>query len=408
MKLTINQGRLMADLRKLALFGQYQTGVDRPALSQEDILARRWLRDRMLEAGLEAFIDGIGNVVGRTPGHQKRIVIGSHTDTVPCGGWLDGALGVVYGLEIARSYMEAGGGESTGLEVVSFSDEEGRFHPLLGSHFYCGLLEHSEIASIRDSSGEILEDALTRAGFDGSEITRLDHSQHIAYFEAHIEQGPVLEQAEKVIGIVKEIVGIRRNRVAFHGQADHAGTTPMKLRKDAAAALYSMANRFETVCRSEGSDRTVWNLGRARIEPGAYNVVSNFAELFVEYRDPSNDTLRRIEAQISPVSVEVAKQHHVEAEIVNDGGVEPTPMDPWLVGCLEAAAKKLEKSYMFLHSGAGHDAMILAKRIPAAMLFIPSIGGRSHVVSENSHEDHILSGAEVLGQTVADLVAKCR
>ncbi len=404
MRLTINKKRLSSDLRTLARFGEYQTGVNRPALSVEDIAARNWLRNRMEEAGLEAIIDGVGNVIGRTPGHHKRIILGSHTDTVPFGGWLDGAMGVIYGLEIARAYMEAGGNNNIGIEVVSFNDEEGRFYALLGSHFYCGLLEKSDLTGIHDTDGISLQESLENAGFAGREIATLDPAKHIAYLEAHIEQGPVLENEKRTIGLVTEIVGIRRNRVKFYGQADHAGTTPMKLRKDAAAALYNMATRLEALYRSEGGPHTVWNLGKTRIEPGTLNVVCSFAELFIEYRDPSSETLRKLQNKLDQLSAEVADRYRVEKESAEVATIEPTKMNPMLVGRLEAAAKNLKKRHMRLHSGAGHDAMVLVKRIPAAMLFVPSIGGRSHDINENTQEYDLFSGAQVLSQTVSDLV----
>ena len=222
----IDPQRLMADLRKLATFGAVGTGVYRPAFSEADIAARRWLEARMREAGLEAEIDRYGNVYGRSPAASKAVLIGSHTDSVPKGGWLDGALGVIYGLEIARASLERASGAA--VDVISFQDEEGRYMPLLGAKSFCGMLRDDDPAL-----------AAIGASRFSTAPARLDPARHRAYLEAHIEQGPKLEAARRRIGVVTGIVGIRRVRVTAHGQADHAGTTPMAMRKDAAAVAKS-------------------------------------------------------------------------------------------------------------------------------------------------------------------------
>src|SRR5690606_9668350 len=219
--------RTIADLRALAAFGRVGTGVNRRALTGEDMAARAWLVERMRAAGLEAEIDGIGTVIGRTPGAKRHVLIGSHTDTVPKGGWLDGAMGVIFGLEVARAAMEAGLPGEVGVEVASFCDEEGRFAGLMGSSVFCGTRTLEDALALRAEDGAVLRDAVAAAGLAGREVARLDPARHVAYLEAHIEQGPVLEQAGKQIGIVTEIVGVERGRVIFTGRSDHAGTTPM-------------------------------------------------------------------------------------------------------------------------------------------------------------------------------------
>ena len=287
MVLPIQPQRMLEDLRALAEFGKLGTGVNRRSLTPEDLAARDWLLERMRSAGLEAEIDGIGSLAGRTPGSRRHILIGSHTDSVPKGGWLDGSMGVIFGLEIARAWGESGRSDSLGIEVISFIDEEGRFASLLGSAVFTGKMSESDIGKLTDERGESLESALKAAGYAGRELLRCDPQRHAAYLEAHIEQGPVLETAGKRIGLVTDIVGVARCEVIFTGQADHAGTTPMDLRRDAAAALYAFADDFARFCGEEGSDRTVWNLGIVAMDPGAYNVVTRQARLGVEYRDPS-------------------------------------------------------------------------------------------------------------------------
>ena len=403
--LPIDPQRMLADLRALAEFGRLGTGVDRRSLTPDDLAARDWLLQRMQAAGLDARIDGIGSVAGRTPGSRRHILIGSHTDSVPKGGWLDGSMGVIFGLEIARACVESGGSEDLGVEVISFIDEEGRFAGLLGSAVFAGKLDEGDIRELSDERGESLESALQAAGYAGRDLLRFEPDRHAAYLEAHIEQGPVLETAGKRIGLVTDIVGVARCEVVFTGQADHAGTTPMELRRDAAAALYAFADDFARFCRTEGSDRTVWNLGLVRLEPGAYNVVTQQARLGVEYRDPSADVLDRIRQYIVDRARRLAREHRVSAEVVPGAGILPKPMDESMIGRLEQAAADLDASSIRMPSGAGHDATMLAPLVPSAMMFVPSIGGRSHDIAEDTREEDIVLGLKVLARVVERIIA---
>ena len=402
--LPIDPQRMLADLRALAEFGRLGTGVNRRSLTPEDLASRDWLLERMQAAGLDARIDGIGSVAGRTPGTRRHILIGSHTDSVPKGGWLDGSMGVIFGLEIARTYVEAGRTDDPGVEVISFIDEEGRFAGLLGSAAFTGKVDESDIGKLTDERGEKLESALQAAGYAGRELLRCEPARHAAYLEAHIEQGPVLETAGKRIGLVTDIVGVSRCEVVFTGQADHAGTTPMVLRRDAAAALYAFADEFARFCSEEGSDRTVWNLGIAAMDPGAYNVVTRQARLGVEYRDPSEAVLDRIRQYIGESAARVAKRHRVSAQVIDGAGIRPNPMDESILRHLEKAAGDLDASSMRMPSGAGHDATMLAPLIPSAMMFVPSIGGRSHDISEDTREEDIVLGLKVLARAVERII----
>ena len=403
--LPIHPERMLEDLRALAAYGRLGSGVDRRSLTPEDLAARSWLLERMRSAGLDADIDGIGSVAGRTPGCSRHILIGSHTDSVPKGGWLDGSMGVIFGLEIARAWVESGRSEDVGVEVISFIDEEGRFAGLLGSAVFAGRMDETDISELKDAHGERLEDALKAAGYAGRELLRFEPRRHAAYLEAHIEQGPVLENSGTRIGLVTDIVGVARCEVIFTGQADHAGTTPMRLRRDAAAALYAFADDFARYCRDEGSERTVWNLGMAMLDPGAYNVVTREAKLGVEYRDPSESVLNRIRDYIAESAERLARQHRVSVEIIPGAGILPSPMDDTILGHLEQAAADLGASSMRMPSGAGHDATMLAGLVPTAMIFVPSIGGRSHDISEDTREEDIVLGLKVLTGAVERLIA---
>lgn len=407
--ISINGDRLLADLRELAQFGKVETGVHRLSLGEADIAARRWLVERMAEAGLEARIDGLGNVYGETPGSARTVLIGSHTDTVPKGGWLDGAMGVIYGLEVARAFLEGRdreGPADTGVDVISFVDEEGHFHGTTGSLAFCGEFDLETQGNVTNPDGETLAQALERAGFAGTPPARLDAGRHAAFLEAHIEQGPRLEQAGRRIGIVTGIVGMRRMRAVFAGQADHAGTTPMALRRDAAAAmigfLHDLRQRFEALA----ADNTVWNFGYFQVEPGAPNVVAAGAEVVVEYRDLDTALLDRMAEAVEGAARDAvnATGGRVTGSTAPVLAIEPAEMSPDIGREIEASSRALDTEPMWMPSGAGHDAMILARHIPSAMLFIPSIGGRSHVVAEDTSKADIVLGAEVLAGTVGPLL----
>jgi N-carbamoyl-L-amino-acid hydrolase len=402
----INYRRLLADLRHLATFGQVGSGVHRLSFTPEDREARHWLLQKMTEAGLDAQIDGIGNVYGQTKGVAKAVLIGSHTDSVPNGGWLDGAMGVLYGLEIARARLEAGAQTDLGIDVISFADEEGTYRALAGSLSFCGHLSEADFEAATNQHGKNLREALVEAGYAGRPRVTLDPSRHVAYLEGHIEQGPRLETEGKKIGVVTGIVGIRRLQVACTGQADHAGTTPMHLRKDAGSALikccHDLIQRFEQV-RSPDS---VWNFGHVAFEPGAGNVVPSTAHALVEFRDPAEATLDRMHAAIHAAAAMANGQGGVGVQATELIRISPAEMDPKLAAMIEVAARGRGVSSLHMPSGAGHDAMVLTRHVPTAMLFIPSIGGRSHDIAEDTDEADICLGIDVLTDTVRALAER--
>ena len=400
----LDEERALADLRKLATFGKVGRGVNRPALSDADIAGREWLRNRMSECGLESVIDGVGTVYGRSPGAKATILLGSHSDSVPMGGWLDGALGVIFALEVARARQASHASAAVGVDVVSFSDEEGTFLACMGSRAFCGLVSQDELASARNSSGELLLGRLDALGLAQRERAQFDPARHRAYLEAHIEQGPKLTNAGTDIGVVTGIVGLRRFRVRFQGQADHAGTTPMAVRRDAAAAMYSFAVLVPERLRAAGGPDSVWNLGVVSVKPGAANVVASEAELVVEFRDVSQATVDRMEKAFAALVTERNKVGGVSIDARPIGAVEPTVMDERLVERLDAAAAAEGASRLRMPSGAGHDAMIVARRAPAAMLFVPSIGGRSHDITEDTDEADIRRGLRVYARAVNSLL----
>ncbi len=390
---SVDEDRLLADMHSLAGFGKLGTGVDRPAYSAADLAAREWLAERMRAAGLDAVVDGVGNVYGRSPGVKQSILVGSHTDSVPKGGWLDGALGVIYGLELARAALRTRG--DIGVDVISFADEEGTWLGCLGSRVFCGDLAEADLAGIGKSVGEGLLDRLAELGLRHRALARLDPSRHRTYIEAHIEQGPRLSAGGIDIGVVTGIVGMRRHAVRFLGRADHAGTTPMAMRRDAAFAMFRFAAMLADRLRAAGGPGSVWNFGIVAVRPGAANVVPAEADLTVEFRDLSKAVIDRMEAAFHEAVSAADGALDVAVSSGPQGALEPVAMDEQLIEVITEAATQAGASHLRMASGAGHDAMILARHIPTAMMFVPSIDGRSHDIAEDTGEADIRRGFRV-------------
>src|SRR5438067_181626 len=238
--------RVITDLKRLADFGRYKTGVHRPTYSKEDVASRHWLAEQFAAAGLDPAIDGIGNVIGRNPHGTRRLLIGSHSETQPRGGWLDGALGVIYALELARAFAADPALNGLGIEPIAWADEEGHFGNMLGSRSFAGALPESEIEAGRSRDGVPLRAALAEAGLAGRPREQLDPRRYVGYLEAHIEQGDVLDRSGEKIGIVEAIIGNWNYWVTITGQQNHAGTTQMPRRQDAGVAMGSSTTGRKT------------------------------------------------------------------------------------------------------------------------------------------------------------------
>jgi beta-ureidopropionase / N-carbamoyl-L-amino-acid hydrolase len=402
----INPERLLATLEALRNIGRCGTGVHRPALTPADLEARLWLRARLAELGFDARLDRFGTVLGRAPGDAPAILIGSHTDTVPQGGWLDGALGVAYALEIATARTEALGAPAARVDVVSFQDEEGTFVPLLGSQAFIGEITEAEpFAEAQALDGRRLGEALAVEPIRAQPILRLDMSRTLAFLEAHIEQGPRLEAQNLPVGIVTAIVGIRRLHFAIEGRADHAGTTPMGLRRDAGAAALRLAVAILDHLNAGRGPDTVWNIGHIALRPGAANVVPAAAEFIIEVRDVEEKLLDTLEAAIRERAAADAFATGLPIKVECTAAIPATLMTPGIIDALATSAVAMGTGSMRLSSGAGHDAMMLARRVPAGMLFVPSIGGRSHHVSEDTRTEDIVTGAQVMAGAIDLLLA---
>jgi N-carbamoyl-L-amino-acid hydrolase len=404
----IQSQRLLADLRHLRSIGAHGRGVVRPAFSADDMAARRWLATRYAAAGLDATIDGVGNVLGRSRRAGKALLVGSHSDTQPTGGWLDGALGVIYALEVARALAEDPATAGLPVDIVSLQDEESRFIGCLGSRSLIGALESRMEQGVVDKDGVGLQDAMAAAGLAGVPRLRISSERYAGFVEAHIEQGPTLEDTGHRIGIVTDIVGLRGIRFVFRGQQNHAGTTMMSRRRDASAALYELAHRINTEFPKVAGERTVWTMGRLKVDPNATSIVPGYADLDLQFRDASEAPLDAFERIVEQIVAGMNARGGVTIEAAPARlPIKPTRMDEDLRAHLERAAERHAPGrWMRLPSGAFHDAGIIAARLPAAMLFIPSIGGISHDFAEDSRDDDIVLGCQVLADAVATIVAE--
>ncbi|MDP3161716.1 MAG: hydantoinase/carbamoylase family amidase [Reyranella sp.] len=402
----INGERLLADLRRIADFGRYESGVHRPHLSPQDVESRHWLAARMREAGLEPVIDGVGTVIGKSPRTGPRLLLGSHTDTQPRGGWLDGVMGVIYGLEVARALAEDPETAHLAVDVASWADEEGHWGQMTGSRSFVGLLSEADIDKARHrDEGTPMREALKAAGLDKAPREHREEGRYRGYLEAHIEQGGLLESSGKHIGIVTAIVGIFSFRLTFGGIQNHAGTTPMPIRKDAGAAMMRLYNDVMDKFPAVSGPRSVWTVGKMSIEPGAPAIIPGKAEMILQFRDADIRILQTFEAKLMEIVADHRKRGPCTVECVNLSRTQPLLMDDRFLDAIEeSAVAHAPEKHIRMPSGAGHDAQVIGLKIPAAMMFVPSIGGISHHFTENTADADIVLGCQVFADAAAKIL----
>ena len=388
----VDPKRFLADLHALRQFGASGVGrgVVRPAYSEADIAARDWLAARMVDAGLVVRFDPMGNLFGLADG--PSLLLGSHSDSQPTGGWLDGALGVVAALEVARASRESGG---PAVSVVSFQDEEGRFGVTTGSAVWSGGLSLADADDLRDHDGVLLRDA--RAALGARVGDPVDAGQFTGFVELHIEQGPTLDTAGEQIGVVTDIVGIRDQVITLHGQQNHAGTTPMALRRDVFQGLSTFNTRLNDRLRNVVTPQTVWTIGHVSLTPNASSIVPGQVRFSMQWRDGDAARLGRMQDVILDVLDEVTTEMRLEVEMGPLLGLEPVAMDAALRARLERGAQAIAPGkWRAMPSGALHDATNVSGLMPVAMLFVPSIGGISHAFEEDTAEHDLVAGLRVL------------
>jgi len=401
----------MRDLNAIGRIGIGDHGaVTRLVFSIKELRSRQLLIHLMRQAGLQIHIDAIGNIFGRFAGSDTKapaVLAGSHLDTVIHGGKYDGPVGVIGALEAVRTIGENRIPVRASLEVVCFVGEESsRFgFSTLGSSLIAGEVHPSDLTNAVDPQGTRLADVLSGLGITQKQLRALrrDPKSIKAYFELHIEQGPILEAKGKRIGLVTSIAAPSRFKVIFKGQADHSGTTPMDMRKDALVAAAQMIEYVEQICRKYSSmekGRVVGTVGAMKIEPGVINAVPGRAELSVDIRSTSAQSKDRVARMVKEQARAIAHKRSIAVEILKIREENPVPLDKRLLRVTRGICDGRGIDYEIMPSGAGHDAMQMAKITPAGMIFVPSKRGISHNPEEWTHPGDIALGSQLLMETM--------
>jgi N-carbamoyl-L-amino-acid hydrolase len=405
--IAINKRRLLRDLNAVSRIGIGDHGsVTRLVFSIKELRSRQFLIHQMRQIGLQIHIDRIGNIFGRLDTHNAKspaLLVGSHLDTVLHGGKFDGTMGVIAALEAVRTLKEQKFALESPVEVVCFVGEESsRFgYSTLGSSLVAGELCTKDLTYAADAQGNKLADVLASMGIHRNNLgsMRRDPSTIKAYLELHIEQGPILEAKGKPIGVVTSIAAPTRFRVVFTGQADHSGTTPMEMRKDALVAASEFIVALEKTCRQFSrmeKGRVVGTVGAVKIEPGVINAIPGHAELSVDIRSVTAEAKSRVVRLVQARIRAIARRRKIQVEILPLREEDPVPLDKRLIRLLKECCEARNIAYEIMPSGAGHDAMQMAKVTPAGMLFIPSRRGISHSPLEWSEPEDICLGAQLL------------
>ncbi len=399
MAVGVNLKRLKDDLEVLAQIGRDpRGGISRPSFSQADFEARRWLREKICQAGLCFRQDGAGNIFGRLGEGGKVILVGSHIDTVLNGGKFDGSTGVLAGLECLRRIQEEGIALAKPVELVSFTDEEGNLvGDFLGSRALTGQLRQDELERGMTSFGRPLKDILAATEFTVESIltAQKERPDIEAFLELHIEQGSVLEIESIPIGIVERIAGKIYRHCSFVGKADHGGTTPLELRRDAflATADFALRGTQLVATRHYGSMMTI---GKVAVQPGSFSVVPGQVDFSLDIRSASPETLAHLDQELLALAEDIGSTRGLAfySRIVDQ--TEPVETATRLVRILKEECEKLGYPFLSLMSGAGHDAQILSSITEAAMIFIPCLDGISHSPEEEIDWADLEKGANLL------------
>jgi N-carbamoyl-L-amino-acid hydrolase len=404
----INAERLAARIADLAAIGAIAGGGNcRLALTDADKLGRDHVVDLMRRLDLEIRIDAIGNVFGLMPGWRDRapVMTGSHIDTVRTGGRYDGNYGVLAGLEVIETLRDAGIDPPRPLAVAFFTNEEGaRFQPdMLGSLVHVGGLALPDALAARAVDGAVLGEELLRIGYAGAETPGFVHPH--AFVELHIEQGPILDAEHVTIGAVENLQGISWQEFTVRGQSNHAGTTPMRLRRDAGYVAAATTNFLHDLAHRMG-DGQVCTVGRIELHPNAINVIAARAVFTADLRNTDEVRLREAEDALSAFLSDIARRTGTAIETRRLARFEPVIFDPDVVALVEAQASERGFSCRRMTSGAGHDAQMLARICPTAMIFVPSVRGISHNAAEHTDAIDLVAGADVLLGTMMELARR--
>jgi len=401
----ISRERLLNRLEELARIGAIPDthGNSRLALTDDDRDGRDLVKSWMEDLGLSVTIDGIGNVIATTdPDGGPPVMTGSHIDTVATGGRYDGVLGVLAGLEVIETVLSAGITPARPLAVGFFTDEEGaRFPPdMLGSLVYVGGMSVEEALDATSADGAVLGEELERIGYRGS--APVPGAVPHAFVELHIEQGPVLEAENVQIGAVEGVQGISWTEITIEGQSNHAGTTPIGMRRDPGLVAAQIAAKAREVALQIGGTQ-VATVGSLRLSPDLVNVVPAQAVMTLDLRNTDEGMLVKAEAMMEAFWTEAARAENVSITTRSLARFEPVVFDPRVVDIVEATAVEQGLVTKRMPSGAGHDAQMMARICPTAMIFVPSVDGLSHNPAEFTHPDDLEAGANVLLHTMLRL-----
>ncbi|MQW90056.1 Zn-dependent hydrolase [Sinorhizobium saheli] len=408
--LSIDAARLLERIRTLGAIGRDESGrLTRLAASDTEKVGRDQFVSWLDEAGLEVAVDRIGNILGiwrpDGVGDRQPLMLGSHIDTVIDAGIYDGCYGVLAALEVIQTLKAQGFASSRPVVVVAFTNEEGvRYAPdMMGSLVYAGGLDLDAALATLGTDGSVLGDELRRIGYAGAQEPGF-FKPH-AYIELHIEQGPVLEREGIPVGAVQNLQGISWQMVTIEGDANHAGTTPISMRRDAGHAAARVITFLRD--RAKGSNTpTVATVGCIDFEPNAINVIPSRARFTVDLRDPDEDRLKEEEAALAAFLDHLAAEEQVGISVERLARFEPVTFDRRIVELVEKAARERGLACRRMTSGAGHDAQMIARIAPSAMIFVPSIGGISHNPKEHTTDEDLVAGANVLLDVVRELARK--
>jgi allantoate deiminase len=404
----INPSTIEQYVETLGAIGQQdEGGIIRPVYSSAWLEARVQLAKWMSDASLEVHGDAVGNLFGLLRGtvdDAHTILTGSHFDTVKFGGKFDGALGILAGLAALRGLLEQKGRPQRALEVVALCEEEGSRFPAhyWGSRGILGLIQAEELDSLRDDDGATIAEAMRDAGFSPERYGEAKRNDLSAFLELHIEQGRMLFDEKIDIGIVEAITGILHQVISVEGRADHAGTTPMDLRRDALQGAAHMAMEITRMVEQEGRPAVV-TMGKWDVRPGAVNIVPGKVSFSIDLRHPVESTKQRLRDAMRVLCETIAQKRGISVTIETENDGLPVEMNPRLQQALINAAEACGVTWKRLPSGAGHDSQVMAQHIPTAMLFVPSIEGRSHSPAEFTTFEDAARGASVLATTLYHL-----
>ncbi|MEM2004714.1 MAG: M20 family metallo-hydrolase [Zestosphaera sp.] len=383
-------------------------GVTRPTGSEADRMVRDYAVRLMEEAGLEVRVDVVGNIFGRLEGAKTRVgavMTGSHLDSVINGGQFDGALGVFGAIEAVRSLIEEGFINERPIEIVVFTGEEGSaFKPsLLGSSVLVGKLRSEEALSARNDEGVTLEEALDRIGYKGDFVRNLDDVEYMV--ELHIEQGPVLWREGVSLGVVENITGITWLAATIEGEANHAGTTPMTMRKDALVAAAEIVQLINRRAKEIGPT-TVGTVGRLNVHPNGINIIPGRVEMGIDIRDVIQDNMLMFRDEVIEKLKQLEVGYGVKVDVQTLFTHKPAPLSPEVISAVEDAAARVGVRSKRMNSGAGHDSQNMAERVKTGMIFVPSVRGISHSPLEWTDWNDVGTGVQILKETIKLLSTK--